>query len=112
MKNVFRHTLELDCGDAVHYKMKCLFFADVSSNCPALPVPNHGAVDCSRTSYGLSCLLTCDDDYHFASTYDPSPQTCVEGIWQYERERQTIPDCEGLLYTVQFAKTFTTERLK
>ena len=69
---------------------------DPSSECSDLPTPGNGTKNCTKTSFGLSCVLTCNNGFEFSGSYDVSPQTCVDGIWRYELDNKEIPDCEGL----------------
>ena len=69
---------------------------DPSTACSDLPIPGNGSVDCNPVPSGQRCTLTCDDGYIFSGSYDPSPQTCTDGVWRYEEEGQEIPDCVGM----------------
>ena len=61
-----------------------------------LPVPANGKKACVPImSSDLECELTCNDNYHFGTSVDISPQYCRNGEWDFQRNGQSVPDCVG-----------------
>jgi hypothetical protein len=80
-----------------------------SSECSELPTPKNGKKSCTMESYGLLCHLTCDPEYEFSSSYDASPQSCIDGVWRYEKDMFEIPDCESIWGTEITFDTFVAD---
>ena len=60
-----------------------------------LPVPGNGSVKCvERGPNDLKCTLTCKDMFKFGSSMDISPQYCRDGVWEYQKDKVEIPNCQ------------------
>ena len=59
-----------------------------------LPVPGHYSVTCRKIEDGLKCELKCHPMFKFNSSEDVFPQYCHDGVWDFQRYRIEIPDCQ------------------
>ena len=59
-----------------------------------LPVPGNGSVSCKQREDDLQCKLTCHNMFKFGSSDDFSPQYCRDGVWDYQKDKIEIPDCQ------------------
>ena len=59
-----------------------------------LPVPGHSSVTCSEAEDGLKCELECHPMFKVSSSEGVSPQYCHDGVWDFQRDKIEIPDCQ------------------
>ena len=59
-----------------------------------LPVPGHYSVTCRKIEDGLKCELECHPMFKFNSSDDVFPQYCHDGVWDFQRDKIEIPDCQ------------------
>ena len=59
-----------------------------------LPVPGNSSVSCGKIENSLKCKITCHPMFKFGSSEDFSPQYCHGGVWDFQRDKIEIPDCQ------------------